>query len=115
MIWTLIKKFMRETEVANNIAFAESAWQRVKQLESDIKSYIWDEIEKPHIDRDLQSTERIKELELGLGNIRDHKSDFSEVAPDKLLSAYESELRMLQRYAGDILKGIPKQTGQDSA
>jgi hypothetical protein len=40
-VWELIKRFMKETEQANNIKFEDSAWQRAKQLERDIQAYIW--------------------------------------------------------------------------
>lgn len=36
-VWDLIKQFMMETERANNMVWAESAWQRAKQLEADIQ------------------------------------------------------------------------------
>ena len=63
MIWGLIKKFMKATEDANNIQFADSAWQRAKQLDADIEKYISD-IEAEHRRVALAQRERIKALEV---------------------------------------------------
>lgn len=62
MIWKLIHKFMKDTEDANNIIFAESAWQRAKQLETDVLAQVSD-IEADYCRIQLDQTQRIKELE----------------------------------------------------
>lgn len=70
LLWDLIKRFMMETERANNMVWAESAWQRAKQLETDIKSRI-EEVDAEHRadmtrareDADRVGAARIEELE----------------------------------------------------
>jgi hypothetical protein len=48
-IWNLIKQFMKDTEAANNIIFAESAWQRAKQLEKDILAEHWIDLDEKRV------------------------------------------------------------------
>lgn len=43
MIWKLLKDYVHEFETANKSTFSNEAWQRIKQLESDIKMVWWAE------------------------------------------------------------------------
>lgn len=62
-IWGLLKQYVRDTEIANNIQFSDEAWQRIKQLERDIQQYIYEAYEKPHmpnVTAELSTEERSK-------------------------------------------------------
>lgn len=38
-LWDIIKKYIHETEIANNIAFGDTAWQRFKRMEAEIDQW----------------------------------------------------------------------------
>lgn len=38
IIWKLLKEYVREFEIANQCAFSDEAWQRIKKLEADIEA-----------------------------------------------------------------------------
>lgn len=72
MIWNLIKKFMTETENANNIQFADSAWQRAKQLEADIvaaQRKEWDALVESSDNLIDEKAARIKDLESSIRKV----------------------------------------------
>jgi len=43
-IWRLLKDYVREFEIANGCKFSDEAWQRIKQLEADIRQSHWIEM-----------------------------------------------------------------------
>lgn len=43
-VWDLLKQYVREFEVANNVMFSDGSWQRIKKLETDILAVNWTEV-----------------------------------------------------------------------
>jgi len=37
-VWKLLKEYVREFEIANDVMFSDGSWQRVKKLEADIEA-----------------------------------------------------------------------------
>lgn len=37
-VWRLLKEYVREFEIANDVIFSDGSWQRVKKLEADIEA-----------------------------------------------------------------------------
>lgn len=104
MIWNLIKKFMTETENANNIQFADSAWQRAKQLETDIVAHVG-QIEAEHRRMQLDQADEIKKLEQTCVRLSNQVISDAELATsaETVISELISRIKTLEGLLNETL------------
>jgi hypothetical protein len=96
-IWNLIKQFMKDTEAANNIIFAESAWQRAKQLEKDILAEHWIDLDEKRV-QSLSAKAEFDALVESADNLIDEK--------ERKIKLLEADMASLLRAGNEMRKNL---------